>query len=462
MTDLRNIQYRRKELADYTNKDTHLDWPDTYGDPGWFIHDRFGLFIHFGLFSAAARHEWVMTLEQINKEDYRKYFDYFNPDLLDMRQWAKKAREAGFTYAVLTTKHHEGFALWDSALTDYKVTNTPCGRDLVREFVDAFRAEGLQIGFYFSLIDWYHPAFTVDGYHPMRNDDAYIRSHPGDMAAYTEFMHGQVKELLTGYGKIDYLWFDFSYENRDWGKSVGKGSADWRSKELEQLILSLQPDIIINDRLGLGRGVKTPEQYQRHARMEDGQKKLVWEACQTLNGSWGYDRDNLDWKPADMLIRLLTDTVSKGGNLLLNIGPDGRGQIDAPTTARLDSIGEWMRLHKDAIIGCSESQFIAPTDTRFTQNGKHLYLHLFAWPYRTLVLEGLGGKVAYARFLHDHSEIRFIEAEGLSGRRKSHTDLNQEVTEIHIKDKFADDTLMLTLPVQRPDVLTPVIELILK
>ena len=157
------------------------EWPENYGDPDWFVHDRFGLFIHFGLFSAAARHEWVMTLEQIGKEGYRKYFDNFNPDLFDAGKWAKMAKEAGFKYAVLTVKHHEGFALWDPQLSDYKITNTKFGRDLVREYIDAFRAEGLKIGIYFSLLDWYHPDFLVDGYHPERNNKEYIYSHPGDM-----------------------------------------------------------------------------------------------------------------------------------------------------------------------------------------------------------------------------------------------------------------------------------------
>ena len=142
------------------------EWPENYGDPDWFVHDRFGLFIHFGLFSAAARHEWVMTLEQIGKEGYRKYFDNFNPDLFDAGKWAKMAKEAGFKYAVLTAKHHEGFALWDTQLSDYKITNTKFGRDLVREYIEAFRAEGLKIGIYFSLLDLYHPDFLVDVYLP--------------------------------------------------------------------------------------------------------------------------------------------------------------------------------------------------------------------------------------------------------------------------------------------------------
>lgn len=438
------------------------EWPENYGEPDWFIHDRFGMFIHFGLFSAAARHEWVMTLERIGVEGYKKYFDNFNPDFFDAKKWAKEAKEAGFQYAVLTAKHHEGFALWDTQLSDYKITNTKFGRDVVKEYVDAFRAEGLKVGLYFSLLDWYHPDFLVDGYHPERNNEEYIKSHPGDMESYRKFMHGQVKELLTGYGKIDYLWFDFSYPQRDWGDSVGKGKEDWGSEELEKMILSLQPDIIINDRLGLGRGVGTPEQYQRSSKADNGGKPIVWEACQTLNNSWGYDRDNLNWKSPEMVVKLLIDTVSKGGNMLLNIGPNGRGEIDSRTQSILDEIKEWMRLHRESIYGCGPSEYEAPLDARFTQNGNHLYLHLFSWPYRTLLINGLGGEVEYAQLLNDHSEIKYIQDEGLSGKRKSHKDLNLEVTEIHIKDKFEEKALLVTLPVQKPDVIVPVIEFILK
>lgn len=440
----------------------NYEWPENYGNPEWFIHDRFGMFIHFGLFSVAGRHEWVMTLEEIGKEGYKKYFDHFNPDLFDAKSWAKKAKAAGFQYAVLTAKHHEGFALWDTQLSDYKITKTAFGRDLVKEYIEAFREEGLKVGLYFSLLDWYHPDFLVDGYHPERNNEEYIKIHPANMDNYTEFMHGQVRELLSNYGKIDYLWFDFSYANRDWGNSVGKGKDDWKSEELEKMILSLQPDIILNDRLGLGRGVGTPEQYQRSCKMEENQNQLVWEACQTLNGSWGYDRDNLDWKNPEMVVKLLIDTVSKGGNMLLNIGPNARGEWDKKTEEIIGCVGEWMHLHSRAVLGCTFSEFQAPADARFTQKGRHLYLHLFSWPYRTLVIENLGGRVEYAQFVNDNSEVKYIQNEGLSGKRKSHKDLNAEVTEIHIKDKFADNTLMVTLPVQRPDVLVPVIEFILK
>jgi len=178
----------------------------------WFVHDRFGLFIHWGLYALPARHEWVKNREKLTDEHYQRYFKHFDPDLYDPVVWARTAKQAGMRYAVITTKHHEGFCLWDSQLTDYKAPNTPIGRDLLRPWVEAFRAEGLKIGFYHSLIDWHHPEFPIDGLHPQREDLAFREQEKQrDVRKYAEYLHGQVRELLTNYGPIDILWFDFSY-----------------------------------------------------------------------------------------------------------------------------------------------------------------------------------------------------------------------------------------------------------
>ena len=197
----------------------------------WFIHDRFGLFIHWGIYALPARHEWVKNYERITDEDYQRYFDHFDPDLFDPKAWASAAKRAGMRYAVITTKHHDGFCLWDSQLTDYKAPNTPAGRDLVREWVDAFRAEGLKIGFYHSLIDWHHPEFPLDGLHPQRDDLEFLeRAKNRDIRKYAEYLHGQVRELLTNYGTIDIMWFDFSYSDRDWGWAKGKGKEEGKRR----------------------------------------------------------------------------------------------------------------------------------------------------------------------------------------------------------------------------------------
>lgn len=231
----------------------------------WWTDARFGMFIHWGLYAMPARHEWVKSNEHITNENYQKYFDQFNPDLYNPKQWAKEAKAAGMKYAVLTTKHHEGFTLFDSKYTDYKATNTQAKRDLVKEFVEAFRAEGIKVGFYYSLIDWHHPDFTVDRYHPLKpnndNEAEYAALNKNrDMAKYRKYLFDQVTELLTRYGKIDILWADFSYPGK-----YGKGRDDWGSVALLKQIRKLQPQIIVDNRLDLndyedGADFETPEQ----------------------------------------------------------------------------------------------------------------------------------------------------------------------------------------------------------
>ena len=423
----------------------------TAGDTGWFVHDRFGLFIHWGIYALPARHEWVKNRERMRDEDYQRYVDHFYPDLYDPAAWAHEARSAGMKYVVVTTKHHDGFCLWDSALTDYKVTNTPWGQDLLGPLADAFRAEGLKIGFYHSLIDWHHPEFPIDGLHPMRDDLAFREAQKyRDIGTYAEYLHGQTRELLTQFGTIDIMWFDFSYADRDWGWSRGKGKDDWQSERLMAMVRELQPGIIVNDRMGIGGDVKTPEQYQPRAWMQVDGKPVVWEACQTLNGSWGYDRDNLDWKSTEMLVRMLVDAVSKGGNMLLNVGPNARGEFEPSALERLRGIGDWMRLHNRSIYGCTASDFVPPPDCRYTQNGQRLYLHVFAWPFHHLHLDGLADRVDYAQLLNDASEIKML---AIDPRQQA-----QNTT----MGGLPPGTLTLELPVQKPPVVVPVIELFLK
>ncbi|MBT2444461.1 alpha-L-fucosidase [Streptomyces sp. ISL-36] len=415
-------------------------------DTGWFTTDRFGMFVHWGLYSLAARHEWVKTREKLTDEQYQVYFDHFDPDRYDPVRWARTAKAAGMRYVVLTTKHHDGFCLWDSRLTDYKVTRTPHGRDLVGPFVEACRAEGLKVGFYHSLIDWHHPSFPVDGAHPRRDDEEFkAAAADRDIRDYQRYLHGQVRELLTDYGRIDYLFFDFSYEGREWWG--GKGPADWDSAGLMETVRALQPDILVNDRAGLPGDFVTPEQYQPSAPMTDNGRPVLWEACQTLNGSWGYDRDNLDHKSADLIIRMLVDGVSKGGNLLLNVGPTGRGDLDPRDTAVLAEVGRWMDLHERSVRGCGPSSYTPPADCRYTQRGDRLYVHLFAWPLRHLHLPGLEGRVRYAQLLNDASEITRV-----------HLDPDRPAINTQMGGQPAG-TLTLRLPVQRPDTPVPVIEL---
>ena len=426
------------------------DKPYGSGDTAWFVKDRFGMFIHWGLYAQAARHEWVKNRERIAEEDYQKYFDTFHPDLYDPTAWARLAKQAGMKYFVITTKHHEGFCLWDSDYTDYKATRTSIGRDLLHEMVDAFRAEGLKVGFYYSLIDWHHPEFPVDKHHPQRDDPAFREATKDrNVAVYAEYMRNQVRELLTDFGKIDILWFDFSYPGED-----GKSKDDWESEKLIKMIRELQPDIMVDNRLDLvGSGdFVTPEQFQPREgpRNEDG-SPAVWEACQTLSGSWGYHRDEMTWKSVAQVLGMLIDGVSKGGNMLMNVGPTGRGEIDYRAQASLEGVGAWMKYNGRSIYGCGAAPegFEAPVDCRYTYNAEsnRLYLHILAWPFKTIHLAQMDGKVRYAQLLHDASEVRFRSA-----KPQEHSAL----TEAHV----AGD-LTLQLPVVKPNIEIVTVELFL-
>ncbi|MBZ4187471.1 alpha-L-fucosidase [Niabella beijingensis] len=413
----------------------------------WWTDARFGMFIHWGLYAQAARHEWVKQREQITTENYQKYFDHFNPDEFDPKKWAKEAKAAGMKYAVLTTKHHEGFCLFDSKYTDYKATNTQAKRDLVKEFVDAFRAEGIKIGFYYSLIDWHHPDFTLDHVHPQRlGSDAteadYAALNKGkDMSRYRQYMQNQIKELLTNYGKIDIMWLDFSYPGKN-----GKGHDDWGSIELLKLIRKLQPGIIVDNRLDLndytdGYDFETPEQVKPSELLK--YKGKYWETCQTFSGSWGYYRDENTWKSHRQLLDLLITSAANGGNLILNVGPTARGEFDYRANNALDSIAYWMHANNRSIYNCTypPDTYKLPEglDIKQTYNPetKRLYLHLFTYPsnYGKLVLPGYADKIQYAQFLHDASEVLY---------------------------KTENGDIVLELPKQKPPYEIPVIELFLK
>lgn len=417
----------------------------------WFTDARFGMFIHWGLYALGARHEWLKNHESITNEGYQKYFDNFNPDQFEPKKWAKEAKAAGMKYAVLTSKHHEGFCLFDSKYTGYKATNTQARRDLVKEFVDAFRAEGLKVGFYYSLIDWHHPDFTVDWHHPQRMPQAgdtaayYARFNKGrDMAKYREYLKNQVTELLSNYGKIDIIWFDFSYPRKD---GLGKGKDDWNSLELIKLARRLQPQIIVDNRLNLeeyedGGDFVTPEQVKPADLVR--YKGKTWETCQTFSGSWGYYRDEHTWKSHRKLLDLLITSVANGGNLILNVGPTARGEFDYRAVNALDSMGYWMHANSKSIYHCTyvPAEYKAPEniDTRLTYNPatKKLYIHLFDYPAgSSIVLPGYKGKIAYAQFLNDDSELMYKPVEN-----------TQDV--------------QLSLPATKPPYEIPVIELVMQ
>ncbi|MGI6106369.1 MAG: alpha-L-fucosidase [Lachnospiraceae bacterium] len=382
----------------------------------WYVHDRFGMFIHWGLYSIPARGEWVRSVEQIPKEDYMKYFYEFNPKNYDPRAWAHAAKEAGMKYMVLTAKHHDGFCLFDSQYTDFKSTNTKCGRDLVREYVDAVRAEGLKVGLYYSLLDWYHDDYPHygDRNHPMRNNPAYGNENR-DWNRYLTYMHNQVRELCTNYGKIDILWFDFSYDDMRGEK--------WGATELVNMVRELQPGIIIDNRLeasGEGYGslatgnpkpyhgdFVSPEQIIPPDGVRDvNGEPMVWESCITMNNNWGYNAIDHFFKPAPMIIKKLVECVSKGGNLLLNVGPDSNGNIPKESQEILSQVGSWMKQNSESIYGCGRSSLPKPDYGRVTQNGNTLYFHMFENTMGAVPLIGVKpGSVEYVRRLFDGSEV---------------------------------------------------------
>lgn len=381
----------------------------------WFLHDRFGMFIHWGIYAIPARDEWVRSQEKMSLEDYQVYFDEFNPDLYDPRAWARIAKQAGMKYAVMTAKHHDGFCLFDSQLTDYKSTNTQAKRDLVREFLDAFRAEGLKVGLYYSLLDWHHPDYPAYGdlHHPMRDNSEFERN-PATFDRYLDYMHGQVRELLTDYGKLDIMWFDFSYEHL-------QGEA-WRANELMEMIRSLQPQIIVDNRLeasgSIGGSIysndpsfysgdfASPEQIiPPKGVVNEAGESIPWEACITLNNHWSYSSSDHLYKTARMIIRKLVECVSKNGNLLLNVGPNARGEIPDKSIAILEEIGSWMRRNSDSVFGCGEAGIEKPEWGRYTRRGDKLYAHLFEENVGAINLLGLVGRIKKARLLADGSEV---------------------------------------------------------
>ena len=430
---------------DYAKHLTDETWEQKLVRMKWWTDARFGMFIHFGLYAVPARHEWVKSNERISDEQYREYFETFNPSRFDAKAWAKAAKNAGMKYAVLTSRHHEGFSLFDTKFSDYKITNTPFGRDLVREFVDAFRAEGLKVGFYYSLLDWHHPDYTIDKMHPRRKNPEqfgaggenvdYSKENAGrDMAKYRQFMKNQVTELLTNYGKIDIIWFDFSFPGKN-----GKSRYDWDSEGLLRLAKKLQPEIIIDNRLDLtdwedGWDFATPEQSRPAGCVEVHGKKVPWETCQTFSGSWGYARDESSWKSAYQCIEQLIDAVSKGGNVIMNVGPMATGEFDYRALERLADYGKWLRVNGESIYGCGPApeEFKPLPGTTLTYNPKtnRLYMHMLSWRFGAFQVP-FGERVKCCRLLNDGSELRF----------RWNT---------------------LHLPVEKPPVEIPVVEFILK
>lgn len=377
----------------------------------WWREARFGMFIHFGAYAVPARGEWVKSVEELSNDDYQQYVENFKPVDYDPKRWAKLAKEAGMKYVVMTAKHHDGFCLFDSKHTNYKVSTYMPDRDLVREYLDAFRAEGLKVGLYYSLIDWHHPDYPHygDNFHPMRANKAW-KNKKHDWDNYLTYMHNQVDELVSNYGKLDIMWFDFSYGEMN--------SKKWQADKLIAMVRQKQPDIILDNRLDLHKGVEggvrqftygdfaTPEQgIPEEAIWDQYGNLLPWETCLTLNNNWGYSSFDDEWKSPEMVVHALVNCVSKGGNLLLNVGPDARGRIPEPSVAILKAVGKWMSRNGESIYGCGPAEIEKPDWGRYTQNGNQLYAHWLYPHIGHLNIKGYADKTEMVTLLRDGSEV---------------------------------------------------------
>lgn len=354
----------------------------------WWKEARFGMFIHWGLYAIPAGEwegrtdygEWIRTSAQIPLEVYDQFVPRFNPVRFDAEQWVRFAKEAGMKYIVITSKHHDGFCLFDSKYTDFDIMSTPFKRDILKELSLACRKYGIKLCFYYSIMDWHHPDYL-----PRREWETHRTVQGAVFERYVTSMKNQLKELLTNYGPIGVLWFDGEWEGT-WNNKYGK--------EIYDFARQLQPSIIVNNRVTTGRqdlkgfavegefagDFGTPEQQIPAT----GIPGMDWETCMTMNDHWGYNKNNDNWKTPQTLIRNLVDIVSKGGNYLLNVGPTSQGLFPQPSIDSLNAIGQWMKVNGEAIYATHSSPFRFLQWGRCTRkeidSGVRLYLHVFQWP----------------------------------------------------------------------------------
>ena len=363
-----------------------------------FRRDHFGMFIHWGPYSLRSiEASWPLFRGTVPWADYESMADHFDPQHFDPASWAQLAKDAGARYMVLTTKHHDGYALWDTKLSDYSSVQRAAGRDFVTPYVDACRAAGLKVGFYFSLCDWHHPdyPFALTNSHHVRAESSYTPGSPRTIAEdparwerYLAFMHGQVRELLTNFGPIDLLWFDGHWEHTP---------EEWRSADLERMIHELQPQCVVNNRIGSDElaDYVTPEQH-----VPVSPPDYAWETCLTINQTWAYNARDRAYKSAIELIATLAEVTAKGGNLLLNVGPTPDGEIAPELASRWRVIAEWMRSNGESILeagpGLPPGAFYGPS----TGNDRAIYLFLFGPVNGDVVrVRGLGRTVRAASVL---------------------------------------------------------------
>ncbi len=351
----------------------------------WWREARFGMFIHWGLYSQLGRHEWVMYRERIPVKEYEELAKTWNARPRPAREWARLAQKAGMKYMVMTTKHHEGFCLWDTHHTDYNAVRCSPGRDQVQEFVDACREFNLKIGFYYSLMDWHHP------------DGMRCKTSAAARRRFVAFTHGCVQELCSNYGNIDILWYDVPYPLLK--------PEQWESEKMNAMVRRLQPNIIINDRSLLDEDFATPEEHINAA--PEGRD---WEACMTFNGAWGYMPSAIDWRSPRDVIMMLCTVTGYGGNLLLNVGPAPDGSIPPEAVDRLSTVGKWTRRYGEAMYGAVDRidrRFFRQFTGSYTLKGRTAYFWCDKWQGNRLTLGGRYPEILDARFLDSQKPIAF-------------------------------------------------------
>ena len=360
----------------------------------WFHQARFGIFIHWGLYSLLEHGEWVMLQERIRAGEYARLSKRFRPAKFDAKSWASLIVESGAKYAVLTTRHHDGFCLFDSKVSEFTSVKSAAGRDFVAEFAGACRKAGLKVGLYYSLLDWRFPGYA--------EPEKY-----GDSAeAMVEQAHQQVRELMSNYGKIDLLWYDGDWIYHE--KNREANAVFWNSRKLNAMVRRLQPHILINNRSGLDEDFDTPEQHV--AASKPGR---AWESCMTMGDEcgWGYIRHNPNFKTVPQLLQHLVSTAAREGNFLLNIGPRADGSVRSEEVVRLREIGRWLGTNAEAIYGSQRCDLLDRPKSHkepgmWSSKGNVGYLHVFRWPGQEAVLPLIKTKALSATILETRQRAR--------------------------------------------------------
>ena len=403
----------------------------------WFTDARFGMFIHWGIYSIPAQGEWAFAYNDFGPHGYQDFAKEFNPRSFDPAHWAKLAHAAGMQYVVFTTRHHDGFCMFDSHYTDYKITNTPYGKDITRELVEAFRAEGMKIGFYHSLPDWTHRGYADPETPEYIQRKELHTPTPEEYADFKELLYTHIHQLMTEYGKIDLLFCDYTSKHKD--------GVDYFDRDrILNMVYECQPEIIVNDRLAFSKDnvrdfdYYTPEICVMNQPPIVKGREVIWESCTTMNDNWGYCAGDENYKDAHSLVAALMGCVSRSGNMLLNVGPDANGSLGEKAEKLLGEIAEWYSTNKDAVYGCSAAAYNPPYGCCYTAKDNKIYCYLLVMPVGDIILPGLKNKVANVKVIRTGDNVPVIDYWGFEL-------LKSDEERIRPRNVKAGDILEITL-----------------